>query len=160
MVDDTPISRRRESNMLAAPRFRSREKGYQVNLEERTRALEGDRDHFALLLDEYFTWTAKRADDPYVRYRSHAAARYSTSQFEYFLSSVLLERLKGFEINLRIAALKSANRRLREELERAYEENDRLQEELDKWRTMGTEVMDDARHHEDVSREESFLRSR
>ncbi|OCF44363.1 hypothetical protein I317_01808 [Kwoniella heveanensis CBS 569] len=50
--NDRITVRRREANRLAAQRFRSRKKGYQDQLEERVRALEGERDVLIRQLDE------------------------------------------------------------------------------------------------------------
>ncbi|WVF69035.1 hypothetical protein IAT40_003809 [Kwoniella sp. CBS 6097] len=50
--NDRITVRRREANRLAAQRFRSRKKGYQDQLEERVRSLEGERDVLIRQLDE------------------------------------------------------------------------------------------------------------
>ncbi|GFZ44962.1 hypothetical protein JCM24511_02688 [Saitozyma sp. JCM 24511] len=130
--EDSLTLRRREANRLAAQRFRSRKKGYQDSLEERIRALEEERDGLLQRLGE--SSSARSEDDPYVRYPSYAPPSSRRPNTGVSGPSVSPERREAADVDVRVAALESANRRLQEELKGAYEENDRLREELDGWK--------------------------
>lgn len=116
--EDNLTLRRREANRLAAQRFRSRKKGYQDSLEEKVRQLEEDKE----LL---------------VRKLTDAPDRPSR------LSSAVTSperRDATADVDVRVAALEAANRRLRDELRVVHEENDRLHEELDEFRRRDRET--------------------
>jgi hypothetical protein len=130
--EDSLTLRRREANRLAAQRFRSRKKGYQDSLEERIRALEEERDGLLRRLGE--SSSTRSEDDPYVRYPSYAPPSARRPNTGFSGPSVSPERREAADVDVRVAGLESANRRLQEELKGAYEENDRLREELDGWK--------------------------
>ncbi|KAL7420699.1 hypothetical protein Q5752_004650 [Cryptotrichosporon argae] len=146
-TEDVLALRRREANRLAAQRFRSRKKGYQDSLEERIRALEEEKDSLSRRLE--------RAEDDGAGGggggggRFGRASRRSPSSDPYPRSSMLSSRFGGTggrstspvarseayaDIELRVAGLESANRRLQDELRGVYDENDRLRAELERWR--------------------------
>lgn len=104
--EDHLTLRRREANRLAAQRFRSRKKGYQDSLEEKVRQLEDDKELLVRRLTEGPSRDYKAAPVPEVT----------------------------VDIDVRLAALESANRKLQDELKTVSEENERLREELDQWR--------------------------
>lgn len=126
--DETPISRggntsrRREANRLAAQRFRSRKKGYQDSLEERIRVLEEERDVLLNRLGEGPGESSFRLSD-------------STGGQGPVLSAAGSPEKKDvvIDVDVRIASLEAANRRLQEELKVLYEENEALRDELDRW---------------------------
>ena len=103
--EDHLTLRRREANRLAAQRFRSRKKGYQDSLEEKVRQLEDDKELLVRRLTE----------GPVREYKPHVQEAI-------------------IDVDVRVAALESANRKLQEELKFVGEENDRLREEVDQWR--------------------------
>ena len=104
--EDHLTLRRREANRLAAQRFRSRKKGYQDSLEEKVRQLEDDKELLVRRLTEGTGRDIKQ-----------------TSALE-----------AATDIDVRVAALESANRKLQDELRIVSDENERLREEIDQWR--------------------------
>lgn len=134
--EDTLTLRRREANRLAAQRFRSRKKGYQDSLEERIRILEEEKDMMARNLnrghqrspheDGYF-----RQHDPYRR-RS-------------------ISPDKHVDVDIRVASLEAANRRLQDELRGVVEENERLRDEVEKWRRWERDLRETRRDEDRVS---------
>ena len=117
--EDNLTVRRREANRLAAQRFRSRKKGYQDSLEERIRILEEERE--ALLFRD-----AGPGDDAFYRKWPTRPSTAIAAQ------SARPPEPEAFDIDVRIAALESANRRLQEELRVVSEDNDRLRDEVDR----------------------------
>lgn len=114
--EDNLTLRRREANRLAAQRFRSRKKGYQDSLEERIRVLEEEKDIMA------------RSMGQPLRQEYYPPPRSASPE-------------KGpIDVDVRVAALESANRRLQDELRVIAEDNDRLRDEVDRWRQWEREV--------------------
>lgn len=119
---DGTTSRRREANRLAAQRFRSRKKGYQDSLEERIRVLEEERDVLLNRLGEGPGESMFRLND-------------SGGQGASFSAAGSPEKKEApIDVDVRIASLEAANRRLQEELKGLYEDNEVLREELERWR--------------------------
>jgi hypothetical protein len=133
-AEDSLTLRRREANRLAAQRFRSRKKGYQDSLEERIRVLEEERDGLLRRLGEQPDPKARADDEPFPRYPSYNPPSNHRQHSSFSGPSVSPERREAVDIEVRVAALESANRRLQDELKGVYEENDRLHEELESWR--------------------------
>lgn len=165
--DDTLTLRRREANRLAAQRFRSRKKGYQDSLEERVRQLEDERDVLLRRLGESPEKSSRgtfgmgfEEDEVY-----HSIPRNGLSPGVPHLpirtalpilpirSDSPEGREPSIDIELRMVALESANRSLQDELKGFGEENKRLCDEIESWRSWEREVRDnpsssrDGDHH-------------
>ncbi|KAK1920667.1 hypothetical protein DB88DRAFT_130424 [Papiliotrema laurentii] len=136
--EDSLTVRRREANRLAAQRFRSRKKGYQESLEEKVRQLEEDKELLVRRLTEAFgvplpprRRSVGRVNDD--RGEIGGVSKLGASgNMNHALSPE--HREMPVDADVRIAALKSANRRLQEELRCIHENNDRLRQELEYWR--------------------------
>lgn len=121
--EDHLTLRRREANRLAAQRFRSRKKGYQDSLEERIRALEEEKDSMVRRLDPGHRHSPEYSRHEPYRRRSVSPDRHADG-------------------DVRVASLESANRRLQDELRGALEENERLRDEVDRWRRWERDLRD------------------
>ena len=127
-AEDSLTVRRREANRLAAQRFRNRKKGYQDSLEERIRQLEEEKDAMSRRLGE-------SGAEPYVDGEDKGWTRGDRPSFSHSLTP---ER-EG-EGDVRLAALESANRRLRDEVRDLGDENARLREDLEGWRRWSQDI--------------------
>jgi hypothetical protein len=117
--EETLTLRRREANRLAAQRFRSRKKGYQDSLEERIKILEDEKDIIARRLAQ--TRHQPTTDEGYYRQTETYRRRSPTPE-------------RAGDGDVRMASLESANRRLQDELRGVVEDNDRLRDEVERWR--------------------------
>ncbi|KAK8858785.1 hypothetical protein IAR55_003015 [Kwoniella newhampshirensis] len=145
--EDTLTVRRREANRLAAQRFRSRKKGYQDSLEERVKDLEQEKDVLLRQLDELAQISKAspslqgrpsalrlqhddyRGEKPWGVDGVSNARQGSSSQ-----RPMSPERREPpVDVDVRIAALESANRRLQDEVRGVTDENERLRSELRRW---------------------------
>lgn len=145
--EDNLTVRRREANRLAAQRFRSRKKGYQDSLEEKVKDLEQEKEVLLRRLDELAQIAGPL---PSLQGRS-SALRLSRDELH-------VDTIRGpdvipntrqdpaprrpasserrdppVDVDVRVAALESANRRLQEELRVITDENERMREELRAW---------------------------
>lgn len=117
--EETLTLRRREANRLAAQRFRSRKKGYQDSLEERIKILEDEKEVIGRRLAQ--TRHQPTPDDGYYRPTEQHRRRSQSPD-------------RAGDGDVRLAALESANRRLQDELRGVVEDNDRLRDEVERWR--------------------------
>ncbi|WWD18680.1 hypothetical protein CI109_103134 [Kwoniella shandongensis] len=145
--EDNLTVRRREANRLAAQRFRSRKKGYQDSLEERVKDLEQEKEVLLRRLDEL---AQIAGPSPSLQGRS-SALRLSHDDYHGDktwgpdgISNTRQEppsnrpasperREPPVDVDVRVAALESANRRLQDELRIVTDENERMRDELRRW---------------------------
>lgn len=133
--EDSLTLRRREANRLAAQRFRSRKKGYQDSLEEKIRLLEEEKETVVQRLDH----SHQRSPHDEGFYRHHDMYRRRSGSPE-----------KPIDVDVRLASLESANRRLQDELRGVVEENERLRDEVDRWRRWDRELRENRRDEDRV----------
>lgn len=147
--------RRREANRLAAQRFRSRKKGYQDSLEDRVRQLEDERDALHRRLGEG-PGPSSRAilgigpdeDGLYPPGHRHSLPMNipsvsQTAPPSFSRPSISPEgRELSTEMDIRMIALESANRKLQDELRSLMDENERLVTDVEGWRNSERDLQD------------------
>ncbi|WVQ96549.1 hypothetical protein IAU59_003654 [Kwoniella sp. CBS 9459] len=178
--NDKITVRRREANRLAAQRFRSRKKGYQDQLEERVRSLEGERDVLIRQLDGNLPQPSQPSNhpdsslearssnlrqtgadgmiangqgvDPSSRSATGSGSGAGSGSGPFSVAS----RTSGsmtqsispdqrassapYDVDIRVAALESANKRLQETVRNLQDDNGELRDELRRWRAWGRDV--------------------
>lgn len=147
LSEDSLTLRRREANRLAAQRFRSRKKGQQDSLEERVRQLEDERDALLRQLGGACRPSSRDTlgigigdDNDFRPGSKHVLAttlsptpQIATPYFP-LCSNSPERREPSLDIDVRIAALESANRKLQDVLRSFVEENVRLRADIESWR--------------------------
>lgn len=135
--EDALTLRRREANRLAAQRFRSRKKGYQDSLEDRIRILEEEKDSISQRL--VHSHQRSPHDEGFLRHHDMYRRRSGSPDN------------KNLDADVRVAALESANRRLQDELRGVVEDNERLRDEVDRWRKWDRDMRETRRDDDRVS---------
>lgn len=135
--EDALTLRRREANRLAAQRFRSRKKGYQDSLEDRIRILEEEKDSISQRL--VHSHQRSPHDEGFLRHHDMYPRKSGSPDN------------KNLDVDVRLASLESANRRLQDELRGVVEDNERLRDEVERWRRWDRDMRETKRDDERVS---------